>query len=82
MDKPSRAVVPRTLDYCFFAGYSEAVLVNVQEKKDLVEVSVEVHGPAVPAGDQLERCVDSLRELLNLDKNTECNEVYHGESVK
>ena len=49
-----------------------------------VSMSVEVHGPAVPAGDQLQRCTDSLRGLLPTDTegNAFCNEVYSGEFDK
>jgi hypothetical protein len=88
LDQPSKAVVPRALDYCFFAGYSEGVSVASAQKeegqgggkKGGEVVSVEVHGPAVPAGDQMDRCAQSLRRLLRTEQNKAfCDEVYGGE---
>jgi hypothetical protein len=72
---PNSAVVPRALDYCFFAGYSESV------PSELAHRQVEVHGPSVPAGDQLTRCMDSLRELVMPSKHVRnnCVEVHGNE---
>jgi hypothetical protein len=81
LDKPSEAVVPRALDYCFFAGYSEAVHLEPTDLGGKLKhsVSVEVHGPAVPAGDQMDRCVQSLKSLLRKDRNDFCLEAHDGE---
>ena len=81
LDTYTKAVVPRALDYCLFAGYSEAVQVPLKKDGNNVVgeyVSVEIHGPAVPAGDQMERCMQSLRGLLHIEKNTFCDEVFFG----
>lgn len=69
------AVVPRALDYCFHAGYSENVLNSAGSKQ------VEISGPAVSAEDQLERCMRSLAVLMRKEgpDNTYCEEVYDGE---
>ena len=68
------SVVPSTLSYCLHAGYSERIYDT--SKKYLVEVS----GPAVPAYDQLYRCMDSLKPLLFLgESGSYCNTVYHGQ---
>lgn len=68
---PNSAVVPRALEYCFFAGYSESVF------SELAQRQVEVHGPSVPAGDQLARCMDGLRNLVLPSKHVigACEEV-------
>lgn len=68
------SVVPSTLSYCLHAGYSERVYDS--SKKYLVEIA----GPAVPASDQLYRCMYALKPLLFLgDSKSYCNTVYHGQ---
>lgn len=72
---PNSAVVPRGLDYCLFAGYAESVM-STQKPRRLVEM----HGPSVPAGDQLDRCMNSLRVLLdNKHARSSCREAYGSE---
>jgi len=69
------AVVPRALDYCFHAGYSE----NIMNTYNTVQV--EVSGPAVPASDQLYRCIGSIAHLMRKQgpDDTYCQNVYDGE---
>jgi len=66
-------VVPRALDYCFHAGYSENVLNSVGTTE------VEVYGPAVPAGDQYERCAEAVKALMRKSEGDFCVKAYHGE---
>ena len=67
------AVVPQALNYCFHAGYSENVLNSDGTAQ------VEVYGPAVPAGDQFERCLKALQPLMRKSEGAFCNAVYDGE---
>eukprot|EP01041_Mallomonas_annulata_P012216 gene12216-25646_t len=72
---PQNAVVPRALDYCFHSGYSENVLNSDNTAQ------VEVYGPAVPASDQLYRCISTLDTLMRkggLDEDY-CEKTYDGE---
>mmetsp|Transcript_24843 Transcript_24843/g.36642 ORF Transcript_24843/g.36642 Transcript_24843/m.36642 type:complete len:561 (-) Transcript_24843:188-1870(-) len=68
------AVVPRALEYCFYAGYSESVLTSISPRK-----SVEVHGPSVPAGDQLARCMDGISGQFHTKRSAYCQDVYGGQ---
>jgi hypothetical protein len=58
---------------CFHAGYSEQ---GIGSKPD---VTVEILGPELPQADQLARCMDLLRPLMEKKYNEFCNEVYHGD---
>lgn len=71
----SAAIVPRALDYCFHAGYSENIM------NSMGTAQVEVEGPAVPASDQLYRCIAALGPLLRQTGPDEefCAKTYDGE---
>lgn len=72
--KDDITIVPSALSYCFHAGYSERIL---DSSKSHV---VEIYGPAAPAGDQLDRCMEALRPLLFRGaEDSYCNTVYHGQ---
>ena len=66
-------MVPSTLDYCFHSGYTE----NVENSNKTL--NVELWGPTVPAGNQMDLCMQSLREQLLLEGNQMCDMAYDGE---
>jgi len=55
---PDSAVVPQALDFCFHAGYTE----NMENSNGTL--SVQIWGPAAPAGNQLWLCMATLKPLL------------------
>jgi len=70
---PNSAVVPSALDYCFYSGYSE------NRWNTNKTYNVQIWGPAVPAGNQLSLCMESLSQLLFQDSDTFCDRVYKDE---
>lgn len=73
LSSEASAVVPRFLEYCFFAGYSESVTCSKANSRR----PVEIHGPPVPASDQLYRCVGSLQDRLSTRHADErCQELF------
>ena len=69
---PSGPVV-RIENSCFYAGYSEKA-VDASNTHN-----IEVTGPELPQADQMQRCQDLIRPLMEKKFNAFCNEVYHGD---
>ena len=73
---PNSAVVPANIDYCFLSGYTENVLNSAGN------MTVELWGPTVPAGNQMDLCMKSLKNHV-LDVNIfsqgiqNCKDDYH-----
>lgn len=63
----------RAINSCFHSGYSE----QVHDSTD--EHVVEVAGPPQPQQDQLSKCRESLKPLMEKELGKLCNEVYHGD---
>lgn len=67
---PDSAVVPTMLDYCFYSGYTE----NVENTNGTL--NVQIWGPAVPAGNQLDLCIDVIESFLFAGSNKFCETAY------
>jgi hypothetical protein len=67
---PDSAVVPTMLDYCFYSGYTE----NVENTNGTL--TVQIWGPAVPAGNQLDLCMSAIQNLLGMEGNMFCDIAY------
>eukprot|EP01034_Spumella_vulgaris_P022907 gene22907-29084_t len=61
------------LNYCFHAGYSENAVDSTGVR------TVEVSGPLMPLQDQLTRCTQSVRELMERKFGRFCSEHNHGD---
>jgi hypothetical protein len=61
--------VSSSLNYCFHAGYSENAMDSTGSR------SVEISGPLVPLQDQLDRCVQSVRGLMERKFGRFCSEI-------
>ena len=76
--EPNSAAVPTSLNYCFFAGYSEKVF-STPFGNMTSPLGALLSGPPVPAQDQFSRCLDTIRPLLVKYNNDYCNVVYNGQ---
>jgi len=63
----------KVINSCFYAGYSEKATDSDESR------TVEVAGPELPEADQLKRCMDLLRPLMEKKNNAFCDQVYHGD---
>lgn len=81
--KKDPAVAPKALSYCFHSGYSERVISSLDKVS-----TIEIEGPAVPAGDQFDRCYSEVLPLLFKSNpshspfaisSSYCDLVYHGQ---
>lgn len=65
--------IPLLVDHCFHSGYSEPSYDTLKNRK------VDITGPAVPAQDQLYRCMEAVRPLMEKQYGVFCRSVYHGD---
>ena len=75
---PNSAVVPANVNYCLLSGYTENVLNSAGN------MTVELWGPAVPAGNQIDLCMESLKEhvlrISDVGNGIQsCESDYHGD---
>lgn len=70
---PNSADVPKALNYCFVAGYSEHVSPGPGYDNGYYNAQVLISGPPVPAQDQFKRCLEAVQPLLVKYNNDYCN---------
>lgn len=61
------------VNYCFHAGYSE-IATDSSGK-----ATIELMGPELPLADQLARCIDSIRPLMEIEFDAFCMNIHHGD---